>query len=29
MLMLTVVGADPVELRRELHDLQQLRARTG
>jgi hypothetical protein len=27
MLMLTVVRADPVELRRELHDLQQLRAR--
>ena len=27
MLMLTVVGADPVELRRELHDLQQLRER--
>jgi len=27
MLMLTVVGADPVELQRELHDLQQLRER--
>ena len=27
MLMLTVVRADPVELRRELHDLQQLRGR--
>jgi hypothetical protein len=27
MLMRTVVGADPVELRRELHDLQQLRER--
>ena len=27
MLMLTVVRADPVELRRELHDLQQLRER--
>ena len=27
MLMFTVVGADPVELQRELHDLQQLRER--
>ena len=27
MLMLTVVRADAVELRRELHDLQQLRGR--
>jgi hypothetical protein len=27
MFMLTVVRADPVELRRELHDLQQLRGR--
>ena len=27
MLMLTVVGANPIELRRELHDLQQLRER--
>ena len=27
MLMLTVVGGDPVELQRELHDLQQLRER--
>jgi hypothetical protein len=27
MLMLTVVRADPLELRRELHDLQQLRER--
>ena len=26
-MMFTVVGADPVELQRELHDLQQLRER--